>query len=535
MPPAHTDAAGAVMPTGTLPRNPTTGRPEFTLLADHLEGKTLPKQIGAGHDERDSKPYIAVSACAAGVLVFDKDTNATSAQTGSSIECTKRIALEEGEEPVNSTAQLPPPITVDRLRRFFTRSEASTPPPHSSSHHSGADLRSTGEEEGLNSNPMQLGKDGEGDDGALSSSSSPLSSGLNDPARVIILLENPKTPRNIGSILRALGCFGYASSTCTDHHANNNVTPTAAGSSSIHASHCMILFTGHRLLNGLRAQPLSHVGTDATNMRNAIDMFHLPDPKVLWHTIEAFKNEEQASQQLQEDGQNQEQHEMKASEALSSVSGINSDSTPHGKSTVGGGGPVLVHVTAVDLIASAHPLQDYVHPFLPAGSCAMASRHEKGGLARSTVIFVFGPEDGNLSADFLPHCDDAVYIPTLGSLNLSTAVTLMLYDRVAKLLRATTRERQRQQCRHYHRCVCGGGAEVEEEEGGRVDGSALVQGGKRCRDTVEAESTNPRTMEEVEGPVVLSSTATDLESIIMRRRNVNNRLEWSHCQKKRRS
>jgi len=68
---------------------------------------------------------------------------------------------------------------------------------------------------------------------------------------------------------------------------------------------------------------------------------------------------------------------------------------------------------AVERHADAVPLPDYEHP--------------------ERAFYVFGPEDGDLGHSVLSWCRDVVYIPTYHSLNLAAAVSLVLYDRYAKL------------------------------------------------------------------------------------------------------
>jgi tRNA(Leu) C34 or U34 (ribose-2'-O)-methylase TrmL len=69
---------------------------------------------------------------------------------------------------------------------------------------------------------------------------------------------------------------------------------------------------------------------------------------------------------------------------------------------------------AVDLVPGAKRLETFVHP--------------------PRAFYVFGPEDGTLGARTLSWCRDTIVIPS-GCLNLAMAVTVVLYDRTAKLLR----------------------------------------------------------------------------------------------------
>ena len=48
------------------------------------------------------------------------------------------------------------------------------------------------------------------------------------------------------------------------------------------------------------------------------------------------------------------------------------------------------------------------------------------------AFYVFGPEDGNISQDVIDKADAVVYVPTVGCMNLSATVNVLLYDRLAK-------------------------------------------------------------------------------------------------------
>lgn len=74
--------------------------------------------------------------------------------------------------------------------------------------------------------------------------------------------------------------------------------------------------------------------------------------------------------------------------------------------------PEGVKVVAVELIEGASPLTRYQHP--------------------ESAFYIFGPEDGSLGKDILKWCDDVVYIPTKGCMNLAATVNVVLYDRLAK-------------------------------------------------------------------------------------------------------
>ncbi|MGX5219889.1 MULTISPECIES: RNA methyltransferase [Pseudomonas] len=67
---------------------------------------------------------------------------------------------------------------------------------------------------------------------------------------------------------------------------------------------------------------------------------------------------------------------------------------------------------AVELVDGAHALPEYTHP--------------------DRAIYIFGPEDGSLSKEIRAWCEDVVYIPTQGCMNLAATVNVVLYDRMAK-------------------------------------------------------------------------------------------------------
>ena len=48
------------------------------------------------------------------------------------------------------------------------------------------------------------------------------------------------------------------------------------------------------------------------------------------------------------------------------------------------------------------------------------------------AFYVFGPEDGSVSQSIVDWCQDVVYIPTNGCMNLAATVNVLLYDRLAK-------------------------------------------------------------------------------------------------------
>lgn len=58
------------------------------------------------------------------------------------------------------------------------------------------------------------------------------------------------------------------------------------------------------------------------------------------------------------------------------------------------------------------PLPDYQHP--------------------DNALYIFGPEDGSIDQTIIDQADDVVYVPTIGCMNLSASVNVLLYDRLLK-------------------------------------------------------------------------------------------------------
>lgn len=48
------------------------------------------------------------------------------------------------------------------------------------------------------------------------------------------------------------------------------------------------------------------------------------------------------------------------------------------------------------------------------------------------ALYIFGPEDGTISQNIIDRADAVVYVPTVGCMNLSATVNVVLYDRLAK-------------------------------------------------------------------------------------------------------
>ncbi len=84
--------------------------------------------------------------------------------------------------------------------------------------------------------------------------------------------------------------------------------------------------------------------------------------------------------------------------------------------------PFGARTVAIELIEGAKPLMDYQHP--------------------KNAFYVFGPEDGSLNKEVVDWCDDVIYIPTIGCMNLAATVNVVLYDRMAKSTPKMSKESQ---------------------------------------------------------------------------------------------
>ncbi len=136
-------------------------------------------------------------------------------------------------------------------------------------------------------------------------------------------LINPKSPSNVGAVLRAAGCYGAE----------------------------QVFFTGTRYLNAQKFH------TDTKNVVQRIPLTSVTDLAL---------------------------------------------AKPEGATVV-----------VIELIEGATPLPEFVHP--------------------ENAFYIFGPEDGSISKGVLKWCDEVVYIPTIGCMNLAATCNVVLYDRLAKL------------------------------------------------------------------------------------------------------
>ncbi|MCF6434442.1 RNA methyltransferase [Pseudoalteromonas sp. MMG022] len=143
-----------------------------------------------------------------------------------------------------------------------------------------------------------------------------------DSGFACIGLTNPKSPSNVGAVMRAAGCYGVNS----------------------------VFYTGKRFENARK---------------------FTTDTKKVYQNIPLI-----------------------GTDSLSSV-------LPLGATPV-----------AIELIEGAKPLTEYKHP--------------------KSAFYMFGPEDGSLDKETLKLCQDVIYVPTQGCMNLAATVNVILYDRLLK-------------------------------------------------------------------------------------------------------
>ena len=69
-------------------------------------------------------------------------------------------------------------------------------------------------------------------------------------------------------------------------------------------------------------------------------------------------------------------------------------------------------IVCVEFAINAIPLPEYQHP--------------------EQAFYIFGPEDGSIDQEIIDQADAVVYVPTVGCMNLSASVNVLLYDRLLK-------------------------------------------------------------------------------------------------------
>jgi len=74
--------------------------------------------------------------------------------------------------------------------------------------------------------------------------------------------------------------------------------------------------------------------------------------------------------------------------------------------------PDDLKIVCIELAENAIALPEFQHPI--------------------NALYIFGPEDGTISQQVIDQADAVVYVPTIGCMNLSATVNVVLYDRLAK-------------------------------------------------------------------------------------------------------
>jgi tRNA(Leu) C34 or U34 (ribose-2'-O)-methylase TrmL len=76
--------------------------------------------------------------------------------------------------------------------------------------------------------------------------------------------------------------------------------------------------------------------------------------------------------------------------------------------------PGEMKIVCVELAENAIALPEYQHP--------------------ENAFYIFGPEDNTISQPLIDRADAVVYVPTIGCMNLSAVVNIVLYDRMIKAM-----------------------------------------------------------------------------------------------------
>lgn len=249
-------------------------------------------------------------------------------------------------------------------------------------------------------------------------------SGLGDFGHAIVLL-NPKTPANVGSALRAAACFSGCAA---------------------------VLYTGTRFETARRFQvnplgdtgsvPLLNVCADVTPPSGMLSAFFKPSSRPPPPTQHHDHIVDVSSPS----------HSSSPTAAIPTITAtaVDDDNAiatfttttstavvmPGGRSNSRPTSAREVHATdcrqpvvrliAVDLIDGAVPLHEFSHPV-------------------SHAVYIFGPEDGTIPQSVVDACDEAVFIPTRGCLNLAASVNVVMYDRWVALRSALQRRKHQQQ------------------------------------------------------------------------------------------
>ncbi len=74
--------------------------------------------------------------------------------------------------------------------------------------------------------------------------------------------------------------------------------------------------------------------------------------------------------------------------------------------------PHMCVPVAIELLPDAVALPEFNHP--------------------ERAFYIFGPEDGSISRSILDWCQQRVYVPTEGCMNIAATINVVLYDRQCK-------------------------------------------------------------------------------------------------------
>ena len=94
--------------------------------------------------------------------------------------------------------------------------------------------------------------------------------------------------------------------------------------------------------------------------------------------------------------------------------------------------PEKTQTVCVELVENAIALPQFQHP--------------------EHCLYVFGPEDNNLTQQCIDQCDQVVFIPARHCLNLSATVNIVLYDRWMKSQNELSKEDYNQMIRTSRDC-----------------------------------------------------------------------------------
>lgn len=258
---------------------------------------------------------------------------------------------------------------------------------------------------------------------------------------VLIGIDNPKTPQNVGSVLRGMG---------------------------VYEDGAVLLYTGHRYDHAKKYYTTDP--RDAT--KGAVSMRHVKDWSVVLDALRTHPATTRTRQVERSSGSDSVTAAVTTSTSSSSSRKRERDCSTTMLSDTVEGVPSLssataaaprstVSVVAVDMIDAAVPLHSFSHPCntlqAPRGSGAGSvgyhhpPRGEDATNASFTstsassawqptspsvhvVLYLLGPEDGTLPQHVVQQCDSVVFVPTVGSMNLAATANVLLYDRQVKRL-----------------------------------------------------------------------------------------------------